>query len=220
MSMGTWNSVLGEEKEKPYFKKIMQFIIDERSKGKIVYPEKANIFNALNLTPYDDVKVVILGQDPYHGPRQAHGLSFSVKAGIKPPPSLGNIYKELHADLGLTPPKHGCLQKWAEQGVLLLNSSLTVEAGKPQSHAHIGWYELTDRVIDSLNQHPQTIVFLLWGSAAQKKEHLIDKDKHKILKAPHPSPLSAHRGFLGCRHFSKANSLLEQNGRTPVDWSL
>lgn len=220
MTTATWQSVLSEEKQKDYFKKIVEFVDKERSQGKIIYPERTNIFSALKLTPFDKVKVVILGQDPYHGPRQAHGLSFSVKPGIKPPPSLVNIFKELHSDLGIPRPKHGSLQKWAEQGVLLLNASLTVEAGKPQSHAHIGWYQLTDKIIESLNHHPDTIVYLLWGASAQKKEHLIDKTKHKVLKAPHPSPLSASRGFLGCKHFSKANKLLEACGRTPIDWSL
>lgn len=212
--------MLGIEKEKPYFKKILQFINDERAKGKIIYPEQKNIFNALKLTPFEHVKVVILGQDPYHGPRQAHGLSFSVLPGIKPPPSLMNIYQELKNDLQIPPPLHGCLEKWAKQGVLLLNAALTVEAGKPQSHGQIGWEAFTDQVIRSLNEHPESIVFLLWGSHAQKKANLINTLKHTVLKSPHPSPLSAHRGFLGCKHFSMANNLLIKKGREPIDWGL
>lgn len=215
-----WTSLLGAEKQKPYFKKIVDFVRRQRQQGKTIYPAQSDIFNALKLTPFENVKVVILGQDPYHGPKQAHGLSFSVLPGIKPPPSLVNIFNELHSDLGIAKPDHGYLKSWAEQGVLLLNASLTVEAGKPQSHANMGWETFTDCVISSLNQHSKPIVFLLWGSHAQKKIHLIDGFQHHILKAPHPSPLSAHRGFLGCRHFSKANALLEQDGRGAVDWTL
>ncbi len=216
----TWTSVLGAEKQKPYFQKIMDFLHDERNAGKTIYPPQAEVFNALKFTPYQDVKVVIIGQDPYHGPRQAHGLSFSVVEGVKPPPSLQNIYKELESDLGLSRPQHGCLEKWAKQGVLLLNATLTVEASKPQSHGNLGWQTFTDEVIKSLNEHPNEIVFLLWGSFAQKKSSLINTLKHKVLKAPHPSPLSAHRGFLGCKHFSKANAFLKEQGRTPIDWTL
>ncbi|HLD16111.1 MAG TPA: uracil-DNA glycosylase [Coxiellaceae bacterium] len=220
VTIKTWAHVLGQEKEKPYFKQIMHHLEQDRKAGKIIYPPQPDIFNALKLTPYDQVKVVIIGQDPYHGPHQAHGLSFSVKHGVPPPPSLENIYKELASDLGIPRPKDGCLEKWAKQGVLLLNASLTVLSGQPQSHADIGWHTFTDKVIESLNDHPETIVYLLWGSYAQKKEALIDTSHHKILKAPHPSPLSAHRGFLGCKHFSKANALLKFSGRDPIDWSL
>lgn len=216
----TWQTFLAEEKEKEYFKNILKFLKDERAKGKKIYPPQADIFNALKLTPFEAVKIVILGQDPYHGPGQAHGLAFSVQAGVEPPPSLKNIFQELHNDLDIPIAKQGCLEKWAKQGVLLLNASLTVEANRPQSHAQIGWQQFTDKVIESLNQHPQKIVYLLWGSSAQSKIPLIDKNKHHILTAPHPSPLSAHRGFLGCRHFSKANNLLQQSGISAIDWSL
>lgn len=216
----TWKEVLAGEREKLYFKDLISFVETRRAEGVIVYPPNAEVFNALHLTPFADVKVVILGQDPYHGPRQAHGLCFSVQKGVPPPPSLVNIFKELHQDLGISPPKHGCLEKWATQGVLLLNAVLTVEAGKPESHAQKGWEQFTDRVIQELNMHRSGIVFLLWGSYAQKKGAMIDTTKHTVLKAPHPSPLSAHRGFLGCRHFSTANSILMKHGLTPIDWDL
>lgn len=216
----TWKTILGDEKQKPYFQAILDFIKTERAAGKIIYPTQEDIFNALKFTPFEKVKVVILGQDPYHGPQQAHGLSFSVRPGVPPPPSLQNIFKELQADLGIPKPSHGCLEKWAQQGVLLLNAVLTVEADKPQSHAHIGWQRFTDQVISCLNDHPQSIIFLLWGAYAQQKSQLITNLRHRILKAPHPSPLSANRGFLGCRHFSQANQLLQQLGREPIDWHL
>lgn len=216
----TWTDLLAAEKEKLYFKDIMDFLKQEATRGAIIYPPKNEIFNALKLTPFEDVKVVIIGQDPYHGPNQAHGLCFSVKKGVRPPPSLLNIYKELHDDIGFKIPSHGNLEKWTHEGVLLLNAALTVQAHNPQSHAHIGWHIFTDKIIESLNQHPQGIVYLLWGAYAQSKEKLIDTHKHRILKAAHPSPLSAYRGFLGCRHFSKANELLIDMGRTPVDWQL
>lgn len=216
----TWKDVLGEEKEKPYFKAILEFVKKERAAGKKIYPPHKDMFNALKFTPYEQVKVVILGQDPYHGPGQAHGLSFSVQPGVPFPPSLQNIFKELHSDMGIPSPKTGCLEKWAQQGVLLLNAALSVEAGKPQSHANIGWHEFTDSVISSLNESPNEIVFLLWGAYAQKKSVLINTLRHHILKAPHPSPLSANRGFFGCKHFSKANELLRQAGREEIDWSL
>ena len=216
----TWQNVLAEEKAKPYFQSILSFVKTEISHGKTIYPPQPLIFNALKLTPFEDVKVVIIGQDPYHGPNQAHGLCFSVQHGVTPPPSLKNIYKELESDLGCQIPKHGCLESWAKQGVLLLNTSLTVEAHKAASHAGVGWQTFTDKVIEALNQHPESIVFLLWGSHAGKKAELIDTQKHHILKAPHPSPLSAHRGFFGCHHFSKANQLLLSEKRCPIDWEL
>ena len=216
----TWQMVLGQEKQEPYFQEILDFVKKERKAGKIIYPPQKDIFNALKLMPYEAVKVVILGQDPYYGPNQAHGLAFSVRPGVPAPPSLQNVFKELHADLGIPIPSYGLLEKWAKQGVLLLNASLTVEAGKPQSHANIGWHRFTDKVIESLNDHPEGIVFLLWGSYAQKKSQLISNLRHRILKAPHPSPLSAARGFIGCRHFSKANQLLHEMGRKEIDWAL
>lgn len=216
----TWSDLLGTEKEKPYFQQIMDFVRKERQSGKRIYPAHSDIFNALKFTPFENVKVVIIGQDPYHGAGQAHGLSFSVLKGVPKPPSLQNIFQELHNDLHIPIPKEGSLEGWAKQGVLLLNASLTVEEGKPQSHSHIGWYQFTDTIIRSLNEHPQGIVYLLWGSYAQRKAELIDQQKHRILTAPHPSPLSAHRGFLGCKHFSKANELLKQLGREPIDWAL
>ncbi len=216
----TWQGVLAGEKQQAYFLKILDFLKAERAAGKKIYPKSTDIFNAFKYTPFDNVKVVILGQDPYHGAGQAHGLCFSVQEGIKPPPSLQNIFKELYTDLGATIPKHGHLEKWARQGVLLLNTVLTVEAGKPQSHANIGWEIFTDKVIKVLNEKKQGLIFLLWGSPAQKKGQMIDPKRHYVLKAPHPSPLSAHRGFLGCRHFSKTNELLREMGKTEIDWSL
>ena len=216
----TWKTVLAGEKEKEYFKKAMEFVKAECAKGKKIYPPQNEIFNAIKLTPYEDVRVVIIGQDPYHGPGQAHGLCFSVKPGVPAPPSLKNIYQELHDDVGFEIPNDGYLEKWAKQGVLLLNATLTVEASKPNSHANIGWQQFTDKIIDSLNSHPKPIVFLLWGSFAQRKGQNINTGKHFILKCPHPSPLSAHRGFLGCRHFSKANAILKKNGRKEIDWQL
>lgn len=215
-----WDTLLASEKEKKYFHTILDFLEQERARGKVIYPEKSHIFNAIQSTPFQDVKIVIIGQDPYHNPGQAHGLSFSVPFGVKPPPSLMNIFKELKSDCGIETPTHGCLESWAQQGVLLLNAVLTVEENKPQSHANIGWQQFTDHIIQALNQHPETIVFLLWGSHAQKKAALIDTKKHVILTAPHPSPLSAHRGFLGCKHFSKANDILIKSGRKPINWRL
>lgn len=216
----TWTDILSPEKSKPYFIKIMDALAEERHKGKTIFPPQEDIFNALKWTPFDEIKVVIIGQDPYHGPGQAHGLSFSVQPGVTKPPSLQNIFKELQADLNVPIPPQGCLTAWAKQGVLLLNASLTVEAHQPQSHAQIGWHTFTDAIITSLNQHPKPIAFLLWGASAQRKASLIHNPQHLILKAAHPSPLSAHRGFLGCSHFSKTNTFLNDNGRQPIDWQL
>lgn len=196
------------------------FLISEKKAGKVVYPEGANIFAAFDHTPFHKVKVVILGQDPYHGPGQAHGLSFSVRPGVRTPPSLQNIYKEINRDLGLPIPDHGFLESWADQGVLLLNSVLTVEQAKAASHQGRGWESFTDAAITHLNRERNNLVFLLWGSYAQKKGKVIDRNKHLVLTSPHPSPLSAHRGFLGNGHFSKANAYLEQTQQTPIDWSV
>lgn len=216
----SWTDALSQEKGKPYFQQVMAFVRSERAKGTVIYPPQQDIFNALKAAPLEDIKVVILGQDPYHGPNQAHGMCFSVRKGVKPPPSLMNIFKELHSDLGIPIPQHGCLQHWADQGVLLLNAVLTVQAGQAHSHANKGWETFTDTIIQRLSEHHQGLIFMLWGSHAQKKASLIDASKHALLKCPHPSPLSAHRGFLGCRHFSKANALLEKQGKRPIDWSL
>ncbi len=219
--MRTWHEAIGTEKQQPYFEQILQLVRAARLEGKTVYPAAADVFNAFKLTEFDQVKVVILGQDPYHGPGQAHGLAFSVQAGVQIPPSLLNIYKELAQDIaGFHMPAHGFLQPWAEQGVLLLNTVLTVQAGMAHSHALFGWEIFTDAVIRRLNEERQHIVFLLWGSHAQKKGSFIDRQRHLVLTAPHPSPLSAHRGFLGCRHFSQANAYLQQHGLTPIDWQL
>lgn len=216
----TWSDVLGIEKTQPYFKSILQFLAEQHKAGKIIYPQHDELFNAFKETLYEEVKVVILGQDPYHGPGQAHGLAFSVKPGITPPPSLKNIFKELKNDLNLPIPNHGCLKKWADQGVLLLNTSLSVEENKPQSHAKIGWTNFTDVVIQKLNDHTKPLVFLLWGSHAKNKSVFITNKKHLVLTSAHPSPLSAHNGFFGCHHFSKANHFLEIHGREPIDWTL
>lgn len=216
----TWREVLEGEREQEYFKRILVFIEGERSAGKAVFPPNADIFNALAYTPFEQVKAVIIGQDPYHGPGQAHGLCFSVRRGVPPPPSLVNIFKELAADIGTPIPAHGNLEKWAEQGVLLLNAVLTVECGKPQSHGEIGWQRFTDRIIHELNHRKENLVFLLWGSHAQKKGASIDRKRHLVLTAPHPSPLSASRGFFGCRHFSETNRFLKKCGVDIIDWSL
>ncbi|AUI65107.1 MULTISPECIES: uracil-DNA glycosylase [Glaesserella] len=218
--MNTWTDAIGEEKVQPYFQQILQFVHQERLSGKTIYPPQNEVFSAFALTEFKDVKVIILGQDPYHGPNQAHGLSFSVKPGIAPPPSLVNMYKELAQDVGFQIPQHGYLIEWAKQGVLLLNTVLTVEQGKAHSHANIGWERFTDRVIHQLNQHRENLVFLLWGSHAQKKGQFIDRSRHCVLSAPHPSPLSAHRGFLGCRHFSKTNEYLRSKGLEEIQWQL
>lgn len=216
----TWKSVLQGEREAPYFCAIMSFLESERQQGKTIYPPQSDIFNSLQYTPFESVKVVIIGQDPYHGPNQAHGLCFSVREGVQPPPSLVNIFKELKSDLGIAIPSHGYLEKWARQGVLLLNAVLTVEAGKPQSHANAGWEVFTDKIISELNTRAEGLVFLLWGAQAQKKGAVIDPVRHFVLKAPHPSPFSADKGFFGCKHFSKANAILKSLGKDPVDWAL
>ena len=219
--MQTWTDVLGQEKLQPYFQETLNFVRNERESGKIIYPPAADVFNAFKYTEFSDVNVVILGQDPYHGPNQAHGLCFSVLPGVATPPSLVNIYKELKRDIPeFEIPAHGYLLSWAKQGVLLLNTVLTVEAGKAHSHAKTGWEQFTDRVIAALNEHREGIVFLLWGSHAQKKGQYIDRNKHHVLMAPHPSPLSAHRGFLGCGHFSRTNQLLQEAGKQPVNWQI
>ncbi|MCE2594451.1 uracil-DNA glycosylase [Motilimonas cestriensis] len=215
----TWAEVIGVEKEQAYFQQIMSFVKAERDLGKVVYPPQHEVFNAFKLTELSDVKVVIIGQDPYHGPNQAHGLCFSVLPGIKTPPSLVNIYKELQNDIpGFVIPSHGFLQSWASQGVLLLNTVLTVEAGKAHSHAKCGWELFTDKVIEQINLHCEGVVFLLWGAHAQKKGAMINTARHHVLKAPHPSPLSAHRGFFGCGHFSATNERLKQQGLAPINW--
>nr|MBP6314814.1 uracil-DNA glycosylase [Chitinophagaceae bacterium] len=206
----SWKTVLKEEFDKPYFEEIVHFLRQEKQLGKVIYPKGPDIFRAFDLTPFSKVRVLLLGQDPYHGPNQAHGLCFSVNPGVKIPPSLANIYKELHSDIGLPIPNNGDLSHWAQQGILMLNASLTVEAAKPMSHAHIGWETFTDAVIKKVSDEKRGVVFVLWGKFAQQKEGLIDTHKHTVLKAAHPSPFSAYNGFLGCRHFSKLNSLLDE----------
>lgn len=214
-----WQDILGAEKQQPYFQQSIQLIQQERAAGKVIYPPDSEIFNAFKLTTFANLKVVILGQDPYHGPNQAHGLAFSVRPGVRVPPSLLNIYKELALEYAdFQPPTHGFLQSWAEQGVLLLNTVLTVEANQPNSHRHLGWEQFTDQVIRKISEHSEQVVFLLWGSHAQKKARFIDAKRHHILTAPHPSPLSAHRGFLGCGHFLQTNTLLSSNGKLPINW--
>ena len=217
----SWKYNLAEFLLSPQMDALRDFLLQEKQQNKVIYPPSSLIFNALNTTPLDQVKVVIIGQDPYHGPNQAHGLSFSVQRGVALPPSLRNIFHELHTDLGVPIPKHGDLTHWAEQGVLLLNSVLTVEAGQPTSHQKQGWEDFTDHVIDVLNQQREHIVFILWGAYAQRKGQRIDPNKHLILEAAHPSPLSANRGgFFGCKVFSKSNNYLKQNGIEPIDWQL
>lgn len=216
----TWKARLKHEFEKDYMRSLREFLNREKAAKKTIFPRGSEFFAALNHTPFEKVKVVILGQDPYHGPGQAHGLCFSVKPGVDIPPSLQNIYKELKSDLGIEPPQHGHLEKWADQGVLLLNATLSVEAHKAGSHQNKGWETFTDAVIDHLNREREGLVFVLWGSYAQKKGAFIDTKRHLVLKGPHPSPLSAHRGFFGCRHFSQINKYLESRGQTPIDWRL
>ncbi|WP_090832862.1 MULTISPECIES: uracil-DNA glycosylase [unclassified Bacillus (in: firmicutes)] len=215
----TWYSLLKEEAEKDYFKKLETFL-EEEYKTKTIFPAKEDIFHALNLTDYEKVKAVIIGQDPYHGEGQAHGLSFSVKRDIKIPPSLRNIYKELHTDTGIEIPKHGNLEKWAEEGVLLLNTVLTVREGQANSHKGMGWEKFTDRVISLLNERETPVVFILWGRPAQKKLEIIDQSRHRIILGVHPSPLSASRGFFGSRPFSQTNQYLREMGRDEIDWNF
>lgn len=216
----SWQKLLSEELKKPYMSELQSFLLHERQSGKLIYPAEESVFEALNLTPFDQVKVVILGQDPYHGEGQAHGLCFSVQKGVPPPPSLVNIFKELKTDVGVESPGHGCLERWADQGVLLLNNVLTVEAGKAGSHHQKGWEIFTDKIIELLNEHKQHLVFILWGSPAQKKAAKVDTTKHHVLKSVHPSPLSSYRGFFGSRPFSQTNDYLKSLGLTPVNWQL
>ena len=217
----SWLKVLEKEFDKAYMKSLKAFLQEEKDKGYTIYPERANIFNAFRHTPFDKVKVVLLGQDPYHGPDQAHGLSFSVQKGIKVPPSLKNIYKELGTDLGnFTSPAHGNLTEWADRGILLLNATLTVRAKEPGSHQGKGWEIFTDTVITELSKRKKGIIFLLWGKYAQNKSVLIDESRHTILKAAHPSPFSAYNGFFGCRHFSKTNAVLLEESQLPIDWQI
>jgi uracil-DNA glycosylase len=217
----SWKKVLKDEFTKPYFQQIVTFLKTEKAAGKTIYPPGPLIFNAFNQTHFTKVKVVIIGQDPYHGPGQAHGLSFSVQNGIKPPPSLVNIFKEIQADIGVAMPQgYGNLTRWAEQGVLLLNAALTVRANEPFSHANFGWADFTNAVIQKISDEKKGIVFLLWGKFAQEKQALIDETAHVVLKAAHPSPFSADKGFFGCKHFSKTNEILVKQGAAPIDWKL
>ena len=216
----SWRAQVGAYLDRADMRALSDFLKSELAHGKAIYPPPRRIFAALDATPFDRVKVVVLGQDPYHGPGQAHGLCFSVLPGVDVPPSLVNIFAEIKRDLGLDPPGHGCLLPWAQQGVLLLNATLTVERGRAGSHQGKGWEGFTDAVVDRLNQGREDLVFLLWGSYAQAKGKLIDTRRHRVLKAPHPSPLSAYRGFIGCGHFSQANAWLGEHGLTPIDWRL
>jgi len=215
-----WRERLRGEFEQPYMSELKRFLLAERERGRRIFPKGSEWFRALDLTPLERVRVVILGQDPYHGEGQAHGLCFSVQPGVPPPPSLVNIFKELESDLGIRPARHGLLDHWARQGVLLLNSVLTVEMGRAASHRDRGWERFTDAIVAAVNAKPEPVVFLLWGSYAQKKAAFVDQSRHLVLKAPHPSPLSAHSGFFGCRHFSKANAFLQNRSLPPIDWAL
>lgn len=219
MGKTDWNPVLRAEFEKPYWPQLQAFVYEERSQHQI-FPPHEDVFAALHLTPYQAVKVLILGQDPYHGPGQAHGLCFSVRPPVQPPPSLENIFKELHTDVGVAIPDHGSLERWAAQGVLLLNATLTVRAHQAGSHQKKGWETFTDEVIRTVSDKPELVVFVLWGSYARQKKKLIDLDRHVVIESPHPSPLSAHRGFFGSRPFSRVNEALASAGRPPVDWDL
>ena len=216
----SWLCRLQDQFEQEYMQQLRQFLLTRKRHQAVIYPPGRQIFNALDSTPFDKVRVVILGQDPYHGPGQAHGLCFSVQPGVKIPPSLVNIYAEIESDLGIAPPAHGYLQSWAEQGVLLLNAVLTVERGQAGSHQGKGWETFTDAVVQLLNEEREGLVFMLWGNYAKRKGSVIDRRKHLVLNASHPSPLSAHQGFFGCRHFSQANDYLEKNGQPPIDWSI
>jgi len=216
----SWQKVLGDEFDKPYMQNLRAFLRGEKDLKKVIYPKSSEVFNALNFTPFETVKVVLLGQDPYHGPNQAHGLCFSVIPGTKPPPSLINIFLELKADVGGQTPPNGSLIPWAKQGILLLNSVLTVEQGKPAAHQGKGWEQFTDRIISILNEKKSGVVFLLWGAYAQKKGQFIDANRHLVLKAAHPSPFSARQGFFGCRAFSKTNEYLAKHHQPPIDWQL
>ncbi|MEZ9153960.1 uracil-DNA glycosylase [Vibrio sp. F13] len=217
----TWESIINDERDKEYFQSVLAFVEQQRNSGKTVYPPQEQVFSAFDMTPFESVRVVILGQDPYHGANQAHGLAFSVLPGVKIPPSLRNMYKELAQDIeGFEIPSHGYLDSWASQGVLMLNTVLTVEEAKAHSHAKCGWETFTDAIIAELNQRSEPIIFLLWGAHAQKKGQAIDDDKHHVLVAPHPSPLSARRGFFGCQHFSTTNQLLSSMDQQPIDWRL
>ena len=217
----SWESIINDERDKEYFQSVLAFVEQQRNSGKTIYPPQEQVFSAFDMTPFESVRVVILGQDPYHGAKQAHGLAFSVLPGVKIPPSLRNMYKELAQDIeGFEIPSHGYLDTWASQGVLMLNTVLTVEEAKAHSHAKCGWETFTDTIIAELNQRSEPIIFLLWGAHAQKKGQAIDADKHHVLTAPHPSPLSAHRGFFGCQHFSTTNKLLSSMDQQPIDWRL
>ncbi len=216
----SWLNVMSGEFEQDYMQRLKSFLLDHKQQGNTVYPAGDNVFNALNATPFEKVKVVVLGQDPYHGPNQAHGLCFSVNKGVVVPPSLKNIYKELHQDVGLEIPNHGNLQTWANQGVLLLNSVLTVNQGQAGSHQGKGWETFTDKIISELNKRHQNLVYMLWGAYAQKKGGSIDGAKNLVLKSVHPSPLSAYRGFLGCKHFSQCNHYLKNNNKLPINWQI
>ena len=216
----SWKAVLADALGSERMRALSAFLRQRKAAGARLHPPGACIFAALDATPFDAVRVVILGQDPYHGPGQAHGLCFSVPPGVPPPPSLQNIFTELERDLGIARPGHGCLSHWARQGVLLLNAVLTVEEGRAGAHANRGWEDFTDAVVQALNDRREHLVFLLWGAYAQKKGRIVDSRRHRVLRAPHPSPLSAHRGFIGCGHFSAANAYLARHGLAPVDWSL
>ena len=216
----SWKTPLAAQFDSPYMAELKRFLLDQKAAGRRIFPKGSEYFRALDLTPLDKVRVVILGQDPYHGEGQAHGLCFSVRPGVRTPPSLVNIYKEIESDLGIRPARHGFLEHWAEQGVLLLNSVLTVEMGQAASHRDRGWEKFTDAIIRLVNDKPDPVVFMLWGAYAQRKAGFVDASRHLVLKAPHPSPLSAHSGFFGCRHFSQANAFLESKGLPPIDWAL
>ncbi|MEZ9057075.1 uracil-DNA glycosylase [Vibrio pelagius] len=220
-SSQTWQKIIRQQESQAYFQHINDFVEKQRQDGKVIYPPQEQVFSAFDMTPFEDVRVVILGQDPYHGAQQAHGLAFSVLPGVKIPPSLRNMYKELADDIeGFVPPTHGYLASWAKQGVLMLNTVLTVEEGKAHSHAKCGWEAFTDHIIAQLNERNEPIIFLLWGAHAQKKGQAIDESKHFVLNAPHPSPLSARRGFFGCKHFSQTNQLLKSQNLSVIDWRL